>query len=317
MTTVIRVVAAPQSDAAPPLPFRVRLSLAELVLAARLVGDVPLPLGLDARTVEDRLLARLSGTRAGEVRGLLARERARVDDGGPDGARPALVSRGLLDEAGQLDPAVGAALSSFAGSPVSAVLDVSARQRAGEVRLRSWFGVRRGLVTQLTVGAGLTVELAWFDPRRWVSQVARVVEVEPWVPDPAPMALPDFVSLPSELLAGAEKAYRDQRTDLLPILASAHVGQVRLGDAREVREADTDEILVLLRTLGAACRGRLRMLTTRRVRPQEPPAVSAWLLFDGGWHELRPGRAATAVLRRRAPQDLGLVTTPLVEGAPS
>ncbi len=318
MTTLIRVVAAsPQNDAATPLPVRLRLSLAELVLLARLAGDVPLPIGLDARSVEDRLLTRLSGTRVGEVRELLARERARVDDDGPEGARAALVSRGVCDQAGEVDPAVGAALSSLAGSPVSALLDVSARRRSGEVRLRSWFGVRRGLVTQLTVGDDLTAELAWFDPRRWVSQVARVVEVEPWVPEPAPTALPGYVCLPSELLAGGEKAHRDQRTDLLPVLASAHVGQVRLGDARAVREADSDEILALLRTLGAACRGRLRLLTTRRDRPEQPPAVSAWLLFDDGWHELRPGRAATAVLRRREPQDLGLVTMPLVEGAPS
>jgi hypothetical protein len=315
VTTVIRVVAG--TDAATPLPVRLRLSLAELVLAARLAGDVPLPIGLDVRSVEDRLLARLSGTRAGEVRELLARERARVDDNGPDGAGAVLVSRGICDGARQLDPAIGAALRSFAGSPVSAALDVSARRRAGEVRLRSWFGVRRGLVTRLTVGDGLEVELAWFDPKWWVSQVARVVEVEPWVPEPAPMALPDYVSLPSELLAGAEKAHRDQRTDLLPVLVSAHIGQVRLGDARAVQEADTDEILALLRTLGAACRGRLRLLTARRDRPEQSPAVSAWLLFDDGWHELRPGRAATAVLRRREPQDLGLVTMPLVEGAPS
>ncbi len=317
MTTVIRVAASAATDDATPLPFRLRISLAELVLAAGLAGDVPLPIGLDARSVEDRLLTRLSGTRAGDVRDLLARERARVDDDGPEGARAALVARGVCDHAGQLDPAVGAALSSFAGSPASAVLDVSAHRRSGEVRLRSWFGMRRGLVTQLTVGDDLTVELAWFDPRRWVSQVARVVEVEPWVPEPAPMALPDYVSLPSELLAGAEKAHRDQRTDLLPGLASAHIGQVRLGDARAVREVDSDEILALLRTLGATCRGRLRLLTTRRDRPERPPAVTAWLLFDDGWHELRPGRAATAVLRRREPQDLGLVTLPLVEGAPS
>jgi hypothetical protein len=318
VTTVIRVVPVPlETDAVIPLPVRLRLTLAELVLVARLAGDVPLPIGLDARSVEDRLLVRLSGTRAGEVRELLARERSRVDDAGPDGARAALISRGVLDGEGGLDPAVGAALSSFAGSPVSAVLDVSAGRRAGDVRLRSWFGVRRGLVTQLTVGDGLTVEVAWFAPRLWVSQVARVVEVEPWVPEPAPMALPDYVSMPSELLAGAEKAHRDQRTDLLPVLATAHVGEVRLGDACEVREADSDEVVALLHTLGAACRGRLRLLTTRRDRPAAPPAVSAWLLFDDGWHDLRPGRAATAVLRRREPQDLGLFTMPLVEGAPS
>ena len=317
MSPVLRVVAAPVDADDPPLPHRLRLGLAELVTAARLAGDVPLPIGTNAPHLDDRLTERLAGTRATEARELLAAELARVDDDGPDGALASLTGRGLCDESGRLDPAVGAALTSLAGSPLSAVLDVSARRRTGEVRLRSWFGVRRGLVTQLTTGDGLDVELAWFEPRLWVSQVARAVQVEPWVPEPAPLALPDYVSLPSELLAGVAKAHRDRRTDLLPALASTHVGQVRLGDARAARDADSDEILALLQTLGGACRGRLRLLTARRDRPDDSPSVTAWLLFDDGWHELRPGRAATSVLRRREPQDLGLVTLPTVEGVPS
>ncbi|MGH3347912.1 MAG: hypothetical protein ACRDO4_13120 [Nocardioides sp.] len=314
----VRVAPAPaEGTGPPPPPHRLRLGLAELVLAARLAGDVPLPIGTNAPHLDDRLIERLAGTRATEVRELLAGELARVDDDGPGGARVSLTGRGLCDQTGRLDPALGAALTSLAGSPLSAVLDVSARLRAGEVRLRSWFGVRQGLATQLTTGEGLEVELAWFDSRLWVSQVARAIQVEPWVPEPAPLALPDYVSLPSELLAGAEKAHRDRRTDLLPSLASTHVGQVRLGGARAVRDADSDEILALLQTLGTACRGRLRLLTARRDRPDDSPSVTAWLLFDDGWHELRPGRAATSVLRRREPQDLGLFTLPIVEGAPA
>ena len=315
---VLRVGPAQRTDSAPvPLPHRLSLRLGDLVLAARLAGDVPLPVGIDAPHLDDRLTERLAGTRATEVRDLLAEELARVDDEGSCGARASLAERGLSDESGRLDPAVGAALVNLATSPLSAVLDISVRRRAGEVRLRSWFGVRRGLVTQLTTGEGLDVELAWFDPRLWISQVARAVRVDPWVPERAPLALPDYVSLPSELLVGAARADREVRTDLLPALASAHVGQVRLGDARSVRDADSDEVLALLQTLGAACRGRLRLLTTRHDRPDTPPAVTAWLLFDEGWHELRPGKAATSVLRRRVPEDLGLVTLPIVEGVPS
>ena len=316
MSPVLRVVAAPVESDDPPLPHRLRLGLAELVTAARLAGDVPLPIGTNAPHLDDRLIERLAGTRPTEARELVAAELARVDDDGPNGALASLTGRGLCDGSGRLAPAVGAALTSLAGSPLSVVLDVSVRRRAGEVRLRSWFGVRRGLVTQLTTGDGLDVELAWFDPRLWVSQVARAVQVEPWVPEQAPLALPDYVSLPSELLAGVAKAHRDRRTDLLPGLSSTHVGQVRLGDARAVRDADSDEILALLQTLGGACRGRLRLLTARRDRPDDSPSVTAWLLFDDGWHELRPGRAATSVLRRREPQDLGIFTLPIVEGVP-
>jgi len=181
------------------------------------------------------------------------------------------------------------------------------------VRLRSWFGVRPGLVAQLSTGAALDFELAWFDPRLWVSQLTRAVTVEPWVPEPAPLELPDYVSLPSELLAGCDKAHRERRTDLLAPMAAAHLGAVRMGEPRQVRPADSEQMLALLQTLGGACRGRLRLLTTRRDRP-DTPAVSAWLLFDDGWHELRPGRDATSVLRQRDARDLGLFTLPLVEG---
>ncbi len=135
----------------------------------------------------------------------MAKELRRADDDGPDGGRAALADQGLLDEAGALDEAVAVALQTLAGGPLSVVLDVSAVRRAGEVRLRSWFGVRPGLVAQLTTGSSLDFELAWFDPRLWVSQVARAVTVEPWVPEPAPLVLPDYVSLPSELLAGVRE----------------------------------------------------------------------------------------------------------------
>ncbi|HEX6149542.1 hypothetical protein, partial [Nocardioides sp.] len=266
MSKVLRIAPARSEADVPLLPRRLRLGLAELVVAARLAGDLPLPIRTDAHHLDDRLTRRLAGTRASEVREQLTRELARVDDRGPGGAAAALTERGLCDEHGRLDPAVGAALTSLAGSPVTVVLDVSAHRRGGEVRLRSWFGVRRGLVTQLTTGEQLDVELAWFDPRLWVSQVARAAQVEPWVPDTAPLTLPDYVSLPSELLAGNAKAHRDHRTDLLPALAASSAGQVRLGRPRELHEADSEEILALLRTFGTACRGRLRLLAARRDR---------------------------------------------------
>ena len=316
MSPVVRVTAAAATEAPLP-PRRLRLGLSELVLAARLAGDVPLPLRVDGHGAPDRLTERLAGTPLTLAHERLDEELARVDDAGPAGARAALVSRGAVDGAGVLDPALHAAIENLAGAPLSVVLDVAVARRAGEVRLRTWSGVRRGLATQLTTGSGLEVELAWFDPRLWVSQLTRVVTAEPWVPDPAPLVVPDFVSLPSELLAGSEQAHRDQRTDLLPALAAGHVGRVRLGERRAVRDADSDEIHALLATLGGACRGRLRLLTGRRDRPADPPAVTTWLMFDDGWHELRPGRDATSVLRRRDARDLGLLTWPLVEGVPA
>ncbi len=314
MSPVLRVTAAGRDATQPGVPHRVSLGLAELMVAARLAGDVPLPVGTaGGPSADDRMSDRLAGTPQDQARVLVARERARADDEGPDGGRASLAAHGLLDDTGELEPGVAVALQTLAGGPLSMVLDVAVVRRAGEVRLRSWFGARPGLVAQLSTGAALDFELAWYDPRLWVSQLTRAVTVEPWVPEPAPLLLPDYVSLPSELLAGSEKAHRERRTDLLEPMVAAHLGAVRMGEPREVRPADSEETLALLRTLGGACRGRLRLLTTRRDRVEQP-AVAAWLLFDDGWHELRPGRGATSVLRRRDARDLGLVTLPQVEG---
>lgn len=311
----MHVTAVPR-ETGPVAPRRLQLGLAELVLAARL-ADVPLPLRVGGHRAPDRLTERLAGTPVTLAHEQLAEELSRVDDDGPGGARAALTGRGAVGDSSELDPAVRAALENLAGAPLSVVLDVAVARRAGEARLRSWIGVRRGVVTQLTTGSGLEVELAWFDARLWVSQLTRAAKAEPWAPEPAPLRLPDYVSLPSELLAGNEQAHRDQRTDLLPALAATHLGRVRLGEPRAVRDADSEEIHALLETLGAACRGRLRLASGRRDRPAEPPAVTTWLMFDDGWHELRPGRGATSVLRRRDARDLGLLTWPLVEGVPS
>ncbi|MEJ7795028.1 MAG: hypothetical protein WKF50_05715 [Nocardioides sp.] len=310
----LRVTAAGPDATSPGVPRRVSLGLAELVVAARLAGDVPLPVRTDGGPVTgDRMIDRLAGTRQSQAHELVSRELARAEDEGPSGGLASLTGQGMVDDTGALDPGVTVALQTLAGGPLSVVLDVAAVRRAGEVRLRSWFGVRAGLVAQLSTGAALDFELAWFDPRLWVSQLTRAVTVEPWVPEPAPLAMPDYVQLPSELLAGCDKAHRERRTDLLAPMAASHLGAVRMGEPREVRPADSEETLALLQTLGGACRGRLRLLTTRRDRP-DTPAVTAWLLFDDGWHELRPGRGATSVLRRRDARDLGLFTLPLVEG---
>ncbi|MFC4783156.1 hypothetical protein ACT8ZV_01680 [Nocardioides sp. MAHUQ-72] len=310
MSPVVRVRPAAPGPDVPLVPFRVTLRLDELVLAAR-IADLPLPVRTDRLMREDRFSDRLAGTPASEARAVLAAALARVEDDGPDGARASLTARGLLG-GDTVDVGVVAALSVLAAGPLGALLDVALVRAEGDLRLRSWFGAAPSTVAQLSTTDGLEHELAWFAPALWVSQVTRAVSVEPWVPRPAPLALPDFVSLPSELLAGSEKAHRERRADLVPALAATYAGRVRLGDARAVRAADPDEVLRLLSTLGTATRGRLRMATRRRDREDADPAVASWLLLDDGWHELRPGRDATAVLRRRDAHDLGLLSRPAV-----
>lgn len=310
MSPVLRVRPAAGATARVEPPSRARLDLAELLLAARLAGDVPLPLWRgDARGPDARLGERLGDTHDTE-RALLDDALARVDDEGPGGARAGLAGRGLLS-GGVLRPGVAAALQVVAGGPLSAVLDVVAARDSGDLRLRSWLGAAPGLASRLTLGAAGSVELAWADPRSWVSEVTRAVAVGP----PATggrAAFPARVLLPSELLAGAAKAGRDRRADLLPAMAAAHAGLVRVGAPGEQRVAQSEEATAVLLTLATGTRGRLRLLVTRRDR-EVAPAVTTWLLLDDGWHELRPGRGATSVLLRREARDLGLLTAPLVE----
>lgn len=298
-------------SAAVSIPLRAELRLDELVLAARLSG-VPLPLQLDEEDRPDRP-DRLSGrltrgrTRTASAAALLAAALARVEESGPEGARASLEQRGLV-EGETLDEGLSAALTVLAAAPLGALLDLSVIRAEGELRLRSWWGVSSALAAQLSTGDGLDYELAWFTPELWVTQVERAITVDPWCPHPAPLALPDYVSLPSELLLGSEKAHRERRADLVPDLARFFAVRVRMGEPGDVRSARPDEVVALLTTLGTATRGRLRLVAHRRRGGHGDPAVAAWLLLDDGWHELRPGRDATAVLRRRHPRDLGLFT---------
>lgn len=334
--SLVRLLARREVPLPRRVPRRVRLDLAELVLAARLAGDVPLPFTLPSTLPEDdadldgdrpaervtermaeRMAERLAGRPDAEVGAEHVRrlhaELERVDDDGDRGAAAGLAERGLVID-GVLEPGLAGALQVLAGGPLSLRLDVSVRRRAGDSRVRSWFGVAPGLVAQLSTGTGLDLEVAWFDPQLWVSQLERAARVQPWVPQAAAMEVPAYADLPSELLVGAQKACREQRTDLLAGLARSHRGRVRLGRPGEVAEADDDQATALLHTLGQECRGRLRLQALRRDRlPEARPAVLSWLLLDDGWHELRPGRHATTVLRRREPRDLGVLTAPLVQ----
>ena len=265
------------------------MPLGDLVRAARLCG-VALPLRL-VDAPPDRLADRLAGTRTGSpARDLVAAELARAEQPGDPPPEP-----------------VVAALRLLASGPLLAVLDVCAVRRGVDVRLRSWVSASGGAAAQLTTRGVADFELASWPTSQWTERVGAAVAVEPWVATPAPLVLPDHVALPTELLLGAVRACREHRPDLLPVLALEHGGAVRLGDAHGVRPAGPEEALALLRTLADGCRGRLRMLLTRRDRGVRP-RMAAWLLLDDGWREVRPGRDATTVLRRRRPRDLGLLT---------
>ena len=316
MSPVVRVRADVGSTRPPVLPAasvprRVTLSLAELIAAARLAGDVPLPIKLDLAAT-DRLASRLTADDSLEARVEVQAAIQRADDEGPGGAVAALSGRDLVID-GALIPEVTAALQVLAGGALALQLDVVALRRAGTVPVRSWFGVQDRFVSQLSTAGGRDYELSWYDATLWVSQLERAATVEPWGTEPATVELPSLVVLATELLLGSGKAIREHRPELVaPMVADAPA--IRWGDRGSMRAADPDEALAILHTLEVACRGRLRLRSWNRTRP-EAPGVLSWLLFDEGWRELRPGPQATTRLRRRAARDLGIVTAPLVASA--
>lgn len=316
MSPVVRVRAdvgspPPAVLPAPEVPRRITLPLAELIAAARLAGDVPLPIRLDLATT-DRLASRLAADDSFDARAEVRRAIERADEDGPTGAVAALTERGLVVD-GALTPEPTAALQVLAGGALALQLDLVATRRAGTVPVRSWFGVQGRFVTQLSTAGGRDYELSWYDATLWVSQLERAATVEPRGAEPAQVELPTLVVLATELLLGSGKAIREHRSELVPAMI-ADAPAIRWGDRGSMAEAAPDEALAILHTLEESCRGRLRVRSHRRDL-EEPPAVLSWLLFDDGWHEMRPGSGATTRLRRRAPRDLGLVTAPLVAAA--
>lgn len=294
----------------PGLPRRVGLDLAELVAAARLAGDVPLPLRLDAAT--GRLADRLSGGATAAAASVVEDALARASDAGPDGAVAALAARHLVRD-GELDAGVAYALRVLAGGTGFVQVDLSHVRDQGAVALRSWLGIEGRLVAQLSTSGGADFELAWFDVALWHSQLTRTVTLDG--PDPADaVPLPDWASLPTELFLGARKAIAEQRPDLVAGMAQAHEGQVLVADVEGgPRALPVDQAAGLLAVLVQRSTGRLRVLCGRR-HEDAAPAVLSWVRFAGAWHEITPGPPATTRLRRRSEADLATLLEPFAAG---
>ncbi len=96
-------------------------------------------------------------------------------------------------------------------------------------------------------------------------------------------------------------------------MAATYLGEVRMGEPREVRPADSEETLALLHTLGGACRGRLRLLTTRRDRPHARPRSRPGCSSTTAGTSCDPAATRPACCAAAMPRDLGLFTLPLVD----
>lgn len=273
----------------PALPRRVVLPLADLVRAARLAGDVPLPLRLDG-AAPGRLGRRLGGpptTARDDVRRAPGPAES-VAGGAADRRAAGLAEQGLVVD-GRLEPEVALALRVLAGGGLSMRLDLAVERPAGAVLLRSWFGVGHGLVARLSTSGGRLFELAWFDPGLWAAELRRTLALPGRAA--ADAGLPDVLTMPSEELVAGCAAVRAGRADLLAAISPGHAA--------------------VLSTLESSCRGRLRLALRRRGQT----AVSSWVLHDDGWRDLRPGPGATARLRRREPDELASWLEPVVARA--
>lgn len=309
MSRVVRVqggVPEPSPLASPELARSLPLSLAELVAAARLAGDVPLPFGYDDSG--GRLASRLA---AGDPD--LASLQASVAEALPGGAAEAsLADRGLLAD-GRLLAEPAAALHTLAGGRSRAVVDVSVRRRDGARTLHCWLGVQGRLVARLATTDGLLHELAWHDLGRWSAELARIACVDPAADAVERQPLPAYVSLPSVLLMAAARAVADGRSDLVAGLAAGQPGRVRAGEPGRVRPVDAPDAYALLRAV-ASPTARLRALATSGDPARRGVRVLAWVRLGPAWHELVPGPGATTRSRRRVPADLGRALAPFVTG---
>lgn len=321
MSPVVRVhggASEPPALAAPELARSLPLSLAELLAAARLAGDVPLPFGYDDSG--GRLASRLA---AGDPD--LSRLQASVAEALPGGAAEAsLADRGLLAE-GRLVAEPTAALHTLAGGRSRVVVDLAVRHRDGTRTLHCWLGVEGRLVARLATADGLTHELAWHDLGRWTAELARIASVDPSLDpsvDPtvdtavgaaerAPQ--PAYVSLPSALLVAAARAAAEGRPDLVAELVAGRPGAVRAGEPGRVRPVDAPHARALLHAV-ASPTARLRALATSGDPARRAVRVLSWLRLGPAWHELVPGPEATTRLRRRAPADLGPALASFVMG---
>lgn len=315
------------SEAAEPtvLPRRLVLGLDELLVLARMSGDLRLPLHLPAPsgadTPRDRLAARLSGGTAApeqEAESLIAGATAAAADDGPDGAAARLTDAGLLHD-GTPPGELRGALEVLDHPEVLVTLDLTVARRGGEVALRAWFAAAAGAVVQLATVGGLRYELGWFGLRDWSAALARAVDVGSLLPasagppagDAEPDALSAAWSIPHELLLSGAAAVRDRREDLLDELLRMHTGTVRdeHGDAVDDLTART-----WLTRLESGTLGRMH-LTVASVHDERTAGVLSWLLLEDGWHELRARvdqREHVVDVRRVAPADLGRRIAPLV-----
>lgn len=306
-----------------PVPRRVRLSLAELLLLARLC-ETRLPFPVQP-VVRSGLSGRLGDTAALHGPDLMAREVARVEETGPGSPVDRLREQGLLDGedplAAVVEPEVVTAMR-LLGAPEQTVWIDLGRSRPFAVQLHAWHHARaEGVATLATLDA-LHFELTWVALDGWRTELARAATVAR--PEAtADQRFPDEVVIGHDLLVAGLEAVRAGRVEVLAELCRLEGDVVRV-DGQPVRPT---EVATLLGRLDSGTRGRLRATVglvldaDDRSDPgphQAPPSTRglvSWVLLADGWRALVPVTDSAehlVVVRRVEPVDLASAVADLL-----
>jgi hypothetical protein len=284
------------------LPRRVALTLPELRLVAERAGGAPLPFDVVEPTGSDALEGRLGESRTSAEDSAYATAIASLHD--PEAT---LERRGLVNGDGVADGLVGAV--GLLATPTTAVdIDVAARG----IRARSWHRQSGDAVATLSTVDGVVFELAWFPATQWPSELGRVGVLPEDLPVRA-STVPPYVDVPFELADAAAEAARSGRSDLVPILAAQHTGDVVDADGVPLSELEINSVL---RALSLESQGRLRVLVAD-VSGDATTVVGvvSWTLLADGWYALRPRNVEGADrvhIERVDPSDLATELAPVL-----
>ncbi|MBB6627696.1 hypothetical protein H5V45_10225 [Nocardioides sp. KIGAM211] len=287
------------------LPRRVSLTLPELRLVAERAGGAPLPFDLvdgGARPGGSALDGRLGQSRGTAETTAYAAALDALHD-----PETSLTRRGLLTGRTVDDGLLGA-VGLLATPSVALDLDVT----VGGVQAKAWHRQDGAAVATLATVDGIVFELAWLPTALWPGELARTTVV----PEDVTLhesAVPSLVTLPFELADAAGEALRTGRSDLVPVLAAQHHGQVVDGTGTLLGDAD---VVGLLTAVAHESRGRLRALVAD-VSGSETTVVGvvSWVLLADGWRSLRPHEVdgvQRVELRRVQPNDLAADLAPVL-----
>jgi hypothetical protein len=167
-------------------------------------------------------------------------------------------------------------------------------------------------VATLSTVDGVVFELAWFNTTQWPGELGRVAVLPEDLLVRA-SSVPPFVDVPFELADAAAEAARSGRSDLVPVLAAQHAGDVLDGAGRPLSELDVNAVL---RAFSLESQGRLRALVADvSVDDTTVVGVVSWSLLADGWYALRPrnvdGRHRVHVTRVH-PSDLATELAPVL-----